>query len=214
FLFKKPFYGAVVNMSNSLLPVDISTKVASLYEAMEAEYDVVARELSFSCTDCADNCCDSYFQHHTYTEWAYLWEGLMLLSEDARAEIVTRAAEYDAKAKEALAQDERPQVMCPLCDAGRCTAYKHRLLICRLHGVPSGMTRPDGHLFTFPGCFRCQEITGDTEDVPRMDRTRFFQEFIQLEMEWLGVKRHILPKVKLTIAEMILKGAPDFSYCK
>ncbi|MDA3970565.1 MAG: hypothetical protein PF442_04385 [Desulfobulbaceae bacterium] len=201
-------------MSNSLLPVDIANKVGALYEAMEVAYDVVAQELSFSCADCPDNCCDSYFQHHTYTEWAYLWEGLMLLSEEERGEIVKRAADYDLKAKEAIARDERPQEMCPLCADGLCTAYKHRLLICRLHGVPASMTRPDGQLFKFPGCFRCQEITGDTEDVVRMDRTRFFQEFIQLEMEWLGVKRQILPKVKLTIAEMILKGAPDFSYCK
>ncbi len=201
-------------MSISLLPVDISNKVASLYAAMEEAYGVVAGELSFSCTGCPDNCCDSYFQHHTYTEWAYLWEGLMLLSEEERAVIVERATDYDAKAKEALGRDERPQVMCPLCENGLCSAYKHRLLICRLHGVPSGMTRPDGQLFRFPGCFRCQEITGDNEAVVRMDRTRFFQEFIQLEMEWLGVKRQILPKVKLTIAEMILKGAPDFSYCK
>ncbi len=200
-------------MSITLTP-QLSDKIAKLYEAMEAEYAAVAGKLDFTCKDCPDNCCDSYFQHHTYTEWAYLWQGLMQLSEEERAVIVERAREYDLAAKEAIAKDERPQVMCPLCIDGLCTAYKHRLLICRLHGVPSGMTRPDGQIFKFPGCFRCQEITGDNEDVPRMDRTRFFQEFIQIEMEWLGVKRQILPKVNLTIAEMILRGAPDFSYCK
>ena len=201
-------------MNTSNLPDDITDKVAALYISMEEQYDVVAKELSFSCTGCSDNCCDSYFQHHTYTEWAYLWQGLREFSEKERDEIVARAADYDAQAKEALAKGERPQVMCPLCIDGLCSVYQHRLLICRLHGVPSGMTRPDGQVFTFPGCFRCQEITGETEDVLRMDRTRLFQEFIQLEMEWLGVKRHVLPKVKLTIAEMILKGAPDFSYCR
>jgi hypothetical protein len=33
-------------------------------------------------------------------------------------------------------------------------------------------------------------------------------------MEWLGVKRNVLPKVKMTIAEMIIKGPPQFKHCR
>ena len=70
-----------------------------------------------------------------------------------------------------LSQGERPIVMCPLNDDGLCSLYKHRMMICRLHGVPSSMTRPDGQKMEFPGCFRCQEIVAD-QDVDHLDRTR------------------------------------------
>lgn len=200
-------------MSPSLLPVDISAQVAALYAEMEDQYDVVAQELSFTCTDCPDNCCDSYFQHHTHLEWAYLWQGLSLLSAEEIAMVKALAQKYDSEEKEKVAEGKRPEMMCPLCVDGRCLVYQHRLLICRLHGVPTGLTQPDGKIVNFPGCFRCQEITEGLGVVPRMDRTRFYQDFMQLEKEWLGVRQYVVPKVKLTIAEMILQGEPDFSYC-
>ncbi len=201
-------------MSAPLLPEHISRRIAAIYEEIETQYDQVAKELGFSCTGCPDNCCDSYFLHHTYTEWAYLWQGLDALPAEKRQGFELRSRQYVRQSQEVLARGERPQIMCPLIDNGRCGLYKHRLLICRLHGVPSSMTRPDGQQLLFPGCFRCQEITGDNEDVPRMDRTKLFQDFVQIEMEWLGVKRKVLPKVKMTIAEMIIKGPPEFSHCR
>lgn len=201
-------------MSGLLLPENISEQIAAVYEEIEKQYDVVAKQLDFSCTGCPDNCCDSYFLHHTYSEWAYLWQGLQELPVEKRQEFEQRSRDYVLKSQEALGRNERPQIMCPLLDDGLCGLYKHRLLICRLHGVPSSMTRPDGQQLLFPGCFRCQEITGDNEDVPRMDRTTLFQQVVQIEMEWLGVKRNILPKVKMTIAEMIIKGPPDFTHCR
>ena len=200
-------------MSNSLLPDDISNRVAKLYAAMEEKYDEVAQELSFTCTGCSDNCCDSYFQHHTHLEWAYLWQGLQELPAEKLDVVKDLAQKYDDEEKEKVAVGERPQVMCPLCVDGLCSVYKHRLLICRLHGVPTGLTQPDGKLMNFPGCFRCQEITAGRGVIPRMDRTTFYQDFMELEKDWLGVKQYVVPKVKLTIAEMILKGEPDFSYC-
>ncbi len=201
-------------MSESLLPENISGQIAAIYEEIEKQYDVVAAELDFGCAGCPDNCCDSYFLHHTYSEWAYLWQGLLELPAEKRQEFERRSQEYISQSQEALGRGERPQIMCPLLDDGLCGLYKHRLLICRLHGVPSSMTRPDGQQLLFPGCFRCQEITGDRADVPRMDRTKLFQQFVQIEMEWLGVKRNVLPKVKMTIAEMIIKGPPEFSHCR
>lgn len=200
-------------MSTSLLPDDISSRVAELYAVMQEKYDDVAKTLSFTCTDCSDNCCDSYFQHHTYLEWAYLWQGLNRLSAEDLAVVKELARKYDAEEKEKVAMGERPEMMCPLCVDGRCSVYNHRLLICRLHGVPTGLTQPDGKIMNFPGCFRCQEITEEMGVVARMDRTQFYQDFMQLEKDWLGVKQYVVPKVKLTIAEMILKGEPDFSYC-
>ncbi|PLX50049.1 MAG: hypothetical protein C0613_05490 [Desulfobulbaceae bacterium] len=201
-------------MSAPLLPPEISSRIAAIYKEIEEQYDVVAQELGFSCTGCTDNCCDSYFLHHTYSEWAYLWQGLAELAPEKRQEFERRARDYVARSREALAHGERPQIMCPLNDAGLCGLYRHRLLICRLHGVPSAMTRPDGRQLLFPGCFRCQEITGDRQDVVRMERTPLFQEFVRIETAWLGQKRKVLPKVKMTIAEMIIQGPPHFSHCR
>jgi cell division protein YceG involved in septum cleavage len=46
--------------------------------------------------------------------------------------------------RQALAREERPQLMCPLNEEGRCSLYLHRLMICRMHGVPSSLTFPNG----------------------------------------------------------------------
>lgn len=201
-------------MSNTILPAQISTRVAEVYDEIQQMYDQVASAINFSCEGCPDNCCDSYFLHHTYTEWAYLWEGLDQLPADKLAAIKQRAQDYVQQAKEADEAGQRPQIMCPLNEDGLCLPYQHRLLICRLHGVPASMTRPDGQQMDFPGCFRCQELVGENEEGPRMDRTRIFQKVISIEMDWLGVKRQVLPKVKMTIADMIVAGPPSFSYCK
>jgi hypothetical protein len=88
-------------------------------------------------------------------------------------------------------------------------------MICRTHGVPATLTRPDGQLLRFPGCFRCQEVvksayTRET-DAPTMDRTILYKRLAQLEARFLGERRGLLPKIKLTIAEMIMAGPPKDS---
>lgn len=200
-------------MKTEILPEEIARQVAELYSDMETAYDALARELMFTCRGCPDNCCDSYFQHHTYTEWAYLWEGLRKLPEEKRKYFEKRAEDYVTESNRMLAQGERPSLMCPVNEEGLCALYPHRLMICRMHGVPSAMTRPDGKRLEFPGCFRCQEIVAGRDDVPHLDRTRLYQRLVLLEMEWLGQKRTILPKVKMTLAEMIVKGPPHFTFC-
>ncbi|MBU1405489.1 MAG: hypothetical protein KKE83_09080 [Proteobacteria bacterium] len=195
-------------MEASILQPELAAKIADLYDRMEKAYDIVARQLDFTCTGCADNCCDSYFQHHTYVEWAYLWQGLMELDPARRKEIESRAAEYAAACERALARGERPQVMCPLNEAGRCGLYLHRLMICRMHGVPSSLTFPNGKVQRFPGCFRCQEIVGERQAVPTVERAPLFRGLAALEQEFLGPLQGELPKVKKTIADMILLGPP------
>ncbi len=190
------------------LSPEFSQKVADLYAAMEEAYDRTAEAINLTCMDCPDNCCDSYFQHHTYTEWAYLWEGLNKLAADKLAAIQEKAREYVLQSETSLARGERPMLMCPLNDDGLCATYPHRMMICRLHGVPSSFTRPDGHTMQFPGCFRCQEITGDKSPAASMDRTDFFQQLVELELELLGKNRPTAPKVKLTLAQMIVQGPP------
>lgn len=196
-------------MNKQQLNEEFSKKIADLYERMEAAYDEVAGALGFSCSGCPDNCCDSFFQHHTYLEWLYLWEGLSQLPEERLAAIEKLAQQYILESERALAQGERPQILCPLNEEGLCSLYKHRLMICRMHGVPSIMTRPDGKKLEFPGCFRCQELVDDRKDAPAVDRTELYKELALLEAELLGPRRQALPRVKMTIAEMIVKGTPQ-----
>jgi len=199
-------------MKEVLLSDELSAEVASIYEAMEADYDVVAKSLNFSCDGCPDNCCDSYFQHHTYTEWAYLFQGFREQSEEKQQAIMERSKRYILDCAAAEAQNERPQVMCPLNEAGRCILYKHRLMVCRTHGVPAAMRRPDGQILNFPGCFRCQGIVKKKyvhdSEAPQMERTPLLQRLVAVERELMGDKIHLLPRVKLTIAQMLIQGPP------
>lgn len=180
--------------------------LAALYAEMEAAYDQVATLLDFSCQGCTDNCCDSYFQHHTYIEWAFLREGLRALPAERQSAYQRRARLALDQYQEALAQGHRPQVMCPINDNGRCGLYQHRLLICRLHGVPASLTNPHGQEHRFPGCFRCQEVTAGRPNVTTMDRTRFFKSMVGLEQAFLGGRS--LPRLKMTLAEMLVSELP------
>jgi hypothetical protein len=194
------------------LPDELTRALAAIYEAMEEGYDQVAREIGLTCQGCPDNCCDSYFLHHTYSEWAYLWQGLRALEPEQRSRIEQKAVEYQKKCRQALTAGKRPQIMCPLNIDGLCALYSHRMLVCRMHGIPATMTRPDGQSMRFPGCFRCQEIVetkySQSDQAPCMDRTDLFRQMVGVESRLLGEKHHLAPRVKMTIADMIVQGPP------
>lgn len=189
-------------------PQKVFRKLGLLYKRMVDEYEVVSGKLGLTCADCDQNCCVSYFQHHTYVEWAYLWKGLKALPESQRDDFLRRAGEYVDQAGAMLAQGVRPNVMCPLNVDGLCGLYGHRLMICRLHGVPNVMVRPDGRSVSFPGCHRSQELSEGFDQPPTLDRTPLYRELVKLEMEFLGNKIRRLPKVDMTLAEMIVNGPP------
>ncbi len=191
-----------------VLTPEFTRQVADLYRDMEAAYDRTAKDLDFSCSGCHDNCCDSFFLHHTYTEWAYLWHGLKTLDGNLLKTIEAEATNYVIESEASLAKGERPIIMCPLNADGICTLYLNRMMICRLHGVPATFTRPDGQQLHFPGCFRCQEHISTKNSLAPLDRTRFFQRLVNLEIKLLGSRRMTAPKVKLTIAQMIVMGPP------
>ena len=197
-----------MNTAELKITSEFAREVAELYRDMETAYDRKAKDLHFSCSGCPDNCCDSYFLHHTYTEWAYLWHGLKTLDGNRLQAIQEKAATYAVEAEAALARGERPVIMCPLNAEGLCTLYPFRMMICRLHGVPATFRRPDGRKMDFPGCFRCQEQNAERIDITPLDRTGFFQRLVNLELELLGQRRPTAPRVKLTIAQMIVKGPP------
>jgi hypothetical protein len=99
--------------------------------------------------------------------------------------------------------------MCPLNRDGLCGLYEHRLMICRMHGIPNIFVRPDGKKMSFPGCFRCQELCSQLKEVPVLDRTSFYRDLAALEMALMGPKGKSLPRVRLTIAEMLGHGPPE-----
>lgn len=200
-----------------ILPPGLTEQLRVLYEDMEKAYDDVAHQLGHGCDGCPDNCCDSYFLHHTYIEWAYLWQGLVELSEDRRRALLARAEAYEREAAQLIEQGHRPKLMCPLNEEGRCSLYAHRLMVCRTHGVPASMIRPDGRQLTFPGCFRCQELVEKRglgeDDTPLMERTELLTRLVRLEQEFLSGKRHMAPKVKRTISAMLISGPPGLPHC-
>ena len=197
-------------MTKKLLPAQAFRKLAALYTDMQDSYAQNARAMGLTCDNCPDNCCTSYFQHHTRIEWAYLLQGLSELPAERRAEYERRAREYVRLAREALARGERPHVMCPLNDDGRCGVYAHRLMICRLHGVPNRLRYPNGRVVDFPGCFRSQELCAAAETFPVLDRTQLYTRLMELEVQFVGPARiRTLPRVDLTLAEMIVQGAPQ-----
>jgi len=185
-------------------------KLSILYAEMEQAYDRVASPLGLSCKGCVHNCCTSYFLHHTYIEWAYLWDGMKACDEEKRNRFLRRAETYVHEAGPVLAQGIRPAIMCPLNEDGLCRLYGHRLMICRMHGVPNRFVRPDGKKLHFPGCTTCQERYADQIEVPVLDRTDFYRRLADLERQWVEQARRPLPRVKLTLAEMLVKGPPEF----
>ena len=182
-------------------------KLSGLYADMDAAYAEAATAAGLSCAGCAENCCCSYFQHHTHVEWLYLLEGLRALPHDRRDAYLDRARDYRAQAAASLSRGEPPRLMCPLNDDGRCGLYTHRLMICRLHGVPNALIGAAG-VQEFPGCGPCQRLTAAGKEAKAMDRTPLLRRLAALEMELWGSKPGRPPKVDLTLAEMIVAGGP------
>jgi hypothetical protein len=183
-------------------------KLSQLYLQMDEAYNHVAASIGLSCATCPDNCCTSYFHHHTYIEWAYVWEGMRSLSHQDQREFVDKAEAYVRRSRMLMVQGLKPNVMCPLNDQGLCQLYEYRLMICRLHGVPNLFLRPDGKEMKFPGCFRCQELCPKLEEAPVVDRTNLYRDLASLEMAFTGVGVKTLPRVSLTLADMLVQGPP------
>ena len=185
---------------------DLFHRLADLYARMEAEYDALASQLGLSCDQCPDNCCVSYFQHHTYIEWAYLWMGMDTLKDEHRQTVLDRARENVSQSRELLARGERPRIMCPLNEDGLCILYPYRLMICRLHGVPNQVRMPNGQIKQFPGCRVCQDLTAHMSRVPVLDRTPLYIQLAQLERDFLGPRCKQLPKGRPLLASASSRG--------
>lgn len=187
-------------------------RLADLYERMQQAYADCAGEAGLTCDGCETNCCTSFFQHHTHIEWAYLWRGLHALDAGRRNLFVERAGRYVEEARRSMAVGTPPSAMCPLNEDGRCALYAWRLMICRMHGTRNMMVLPNGEKRLFTGCVRftalpCSSPENDAA-CPTLDRTPFYRELAALETEFLQRARRPMPRVDLTLAEMIVAGPP------
>ena len=188
-------------------------RLANLYDKMQTAYAGCATEAGLSCAGCQHNCCTSYFKHHTYIEWLYLWKGLRALPNDQRLFFIAKAQKAVQEAEQTLSFGATPTVMCPLNEGGLCVLYKHRLMICRMHGTRNTMSLPSGETRVFSGCLRFTALYPQSSDptasgIPTLDRTDFYRELASIEMDLLKSLKKPPAKVALTLSAMIASGAP------
>ena len=195
-------------------PAGLFQRLALLYDDMHNAYSASATAAGLSCQGCTENCCKSYFKHHTFVEWAYLWRGIQSLPNANKAMILDKAQEYLKATDLALSMNTTPKMFCPLLDAqGLCSLYEYRLMICRLHGTRNIFYMPNGEQQVFSGCNPYIKLTSEqaepaNESEISLDRTELYQRLAALELEYRQRKNALSAKINLSIAEMLVLGPP------
>jgi Fe-S-cluster containining protein len=187
-------------------------QLEALFLAMDRSYAAVADQYGFQCHGCADNCCQTRFFHHTLLEYLYLVEGMRNLGSGIRQAVKQQALAVSTHMAEADNRGGAIRIMCPLNQDGQCRLYRYRPMICRLHGIPFELHRPDGNVIRNPGCdlFSNQcRASGKTEYI-RFDRTPHYRRMAMLEQA-LRVETGYADKLKFSIARM-LANLTDSAY--
>ena len=171
-------------------------KLKTIYDSMDRAYEEAAAFYGFACRGCEDNCCTTYFFHYTVAEYLYLLQGFWALEERTKKGIGERAMNMCDPSK-------RDNYLCPLNLCGRCLLYPYRTMICRLHGLPFEVVRPNGQKDEGPGCPKFEnERTPAALPYRRIERTPFYTDLANLERE-IRAEVPALWRFKKTIAEMI-----------
>lgn len=174
----------------------------TIFSAMDRAYDRVADAYGFHCRGCADNCCLTRFRHHTLLEYLYLKEGLAGLAPETRQDAMDRAETVAAETQELERQGLAPRIMCPLNREGLCLVYRHRPMICRLHGLAHELRKPGQEPARNEGCGLFTDLTRSMDYIP-FDRTPFYMDMALLERKLREVTG-IGNRLRHTIAEMML----------
>jgi len=187
------------------IPANLEKEVIQLFSDMDRAYLQVAEQTGFECRGCDDNCCRTRFYHHTLIELLYMRSALAALPPDLQGRIKDQA---HAACRQMAAMERRGdliRVMCPLNEQGRCVLYAHRPMICRLHGIPHGLRRPDGRTLAGPGCDNYYAQC-ENSDRFRLDRTPSYTVMADLECRLRG-QLGFNQKIKLTVAQMIVEDS-------
>ena len=180
---------------------ELLRELRSLFREMEERYDAAAADYGFGCAGCEENCCTIGFKHYTHLEHELLKAGLEELPEERRTELRDRS-------RAALSDPAGERAPCPLLDGGRCSLYAHRLMICRMHGVPYSMTNPRQGQIEGDGCLRFRRLHEEPY-VVRIDRTTLYRRFAELERQALE-EAHLATRPRpRSIPEMILEIEAD-----
>jgi Fe-S-cluster containining protein len=205
-----PFLQQGMNIFSALKNADASVisayseLIRGLYEEMGSAYDRAAEGFGFSCSGCDENCCEERFYHHTLSEFIYLKRGLENCPEDKRKEIFRRAGEVVSLYAMHDAEGVARRVLCPLNVDGLCSLYDHRLMICRLHGVPYKMRRPDNTVTKGQGCHKIEwDMSEEKSEACMLDRTDLYRQLSGIEID-LRKKIGFNERIKKTIAEMVV----------
>lgn len=186
---------------NTIVPDAFMEKMRQLFEQMDQAYDTAARIHGFQCQGCQDNCCLTRFYHYTLAEYLYLGTGLKTLPTAHMNQIRQQATEVIQKMNDADQRQQPKRIMCPLNQNQRCVLYVYRPMICRLHGIPHLLRRPDGRRQIGPGCNDFDRQCGPCD--PILERTPLYTALAFLERQ-LRQTTGFAQKIKMTIAEMIV----------
>jgi Fe-S-cluster containining protein len=178
-------------------------RLENIFAAMDSAYDQAAAAYGFRCTGCEDNCCMTRFTHHTLLEYLSLHHGVAALSEEIRQSVRARAEEVCRRTAAAERQGDRLREMCPLNLEGLCIVYPHRPMICRMHGIPNTLHRPDGQVVTGPGCDEFSARCAKKSAVV-FDRTPFYRRVAELEGE-LRRRTGFTAKIRMSVAQMVVE---------
>lgn len=186
---------------NTIASDSVMEEIRRLFEQMDQAYDAAAQTHGFECQGCPDNCCLTRFYHYTLTEYLYLNAGLNTLPTKLMNHVRQQATDVIQKMNHAGQRPQPLRILCPLNQKQRCILYAYRPMICRLHGIPHLLRRPDGQRQIGPGCGDFDHQCGPC-DQPILDRTPLYTALAALERQ-LRQNMGFTQKIKMTIAEMI-----------
>jgi len=189
--------------------LDILDSLEKLYEDVEDEFSKIGKNYDFNCSGCVTNCCTTLFYHYTFVEEYMLQFGLSKIKSDIQSSIIENSKRYIFK-KDNFSGKGKFKMMCPANKDGLCMIYRYRPMICRIHGVPSKLTFPNGRVDFYKGC---EVMASKFFEFPFfLDRTRFFQNLSLIEQKFRKeFGKPLGYKFKKTIAQMILSKDLDSS---